>query len=312
VGEDYYLLAMAGGEVVAAIPAFLKRSEYGNVLNSLPFWGSNGGIIVKTSLPADEERSVKRSLLRSFYELAEQLKCVLSTIIVSPLEKDKVFYERHARAEFTDERIGQITILPDTPDPDKLLRLFESVRRRNIKKALKSGISCYQSNEPEAMEFLYNLHVENISTIGGLTKPPEFFEAVQNVLSHGSDYRLYIAEKDETPIAALLLFYYNRVVEYYIPAIVKDYRTFQPLSLLVFEAMLNAMRRGFKYWNWGGTWYIQTGVYDFKKRWGANDRPYRYYVKQHRDISNIKSLGKSDILKKYPYYYVIPFTELEN
>jgi hypothetical protein len=311
VGEDYYLLAMAGEEAVAAIPAFLKSSQYGNVLNSLPFWGSNGGIIVKTSLPADEERSVKRTLLQSFYELADQLECVLSTIIVSPLEKDQGFYEQYAKADFRDERIGQITILPDSPDANELLRLFESVRRRNIKKALKSGISCYQSNDPKAMKFLFELHVENISHIGGLTKPAEFFEAVQNVLAPGVDYRLYLAEKDRSPVAGLLLFYFNGTVEYYIPGVVSAYRTLQPLSLVIFEAMLDAIREGYKYWNWGGTWHSQKGVYDFKKRWGTEDFPYRYYIASHRNSSQIKSLSPSEIQAAYPYFYVLPFSQLE-
>jgi hypothetical protein len=311
VEEDYYLLGKAGREVVAAMPTFLKRGKYGNVLNSLPFWGSNGGVIVNPTLPPNEKKLLKRTLLQSFYDLANQLSCVLSTIIVSPLEEDPVFYEECTRAHYTDERIGQVTLLPESPEPEDLLGQFESVRRRNIRKAMKSGVTCHDDNTAEAMEFLYELHVENMSELGGLTKPREFFQVVRKVLKYGTDYRLYIAEKDDVPIAGLLLFYHNRTVEYYVPAVLRAYRTIQPLSLLVFASMLDAIREGYNCWNWGGTWHSQTGVYDFKKRWGAKDIPYGYYTTAYRDVSHIKSLSKPEILREYPYFYVMPFSKLE-
>ena len=30
------------------------------------------------------------------------------------------------------------------------------------------------------------------------------------------------------------------------------------------------MNKGFHYWNWGGTWQSQEGVYSFKNRWNVN------------------------------------------
>ena len=42
-------------------------------------------------------------------------------------------------------------------------------------------------------------------------------------------------------------------------------------SLLIFEVMLDAVEKNYEYWNCEGTWESQKGVYDFKKKWGAND-----------------------------------------
>jgi hypothetical protein len=312
VGEDCYLLGFHGKELIAAIPAFMRKNDHGNVINSLPFWGSNGGIIVRPDLSVEEIKSVKLTLLENFFDLAEELNCILSTIIVSPLEEDPDFYTEFAKADFIDGRIGQITVLPESPDPDKLLAFFEPVRRRNIRKALKSGLTFYHSDGAEDMEFLRGLHSENISAIGGLTKPSDFFKSVRSILRCDDDYRIYIAEKSGDPIAGLLVFYYNYTVEYYIPAVSSAYRTLQPLSYLVFQAMVDAIREGYKYWNWGGTWHSQKGVYDFKKRWGTKDLPYNYYIKIHSDISRVKSFDKSRILKEYPYFYVMPFSKLED
>ncbi len=69
--------------------------------------------------------------------------------------------------------------------------------------------------------------------------------------------------------------------------------------------MLEAIKIGYSNWNWGGTWESQKGVYDFKKRWNAKDFKYKYFTKIiNKDILNIP---QEEILKTYPYFYVLPF-----
>ena len=44
--QAHYLVAREGGEMRAALPCFLSAPGiYGAVLNSLPFYGSNGGVV---------------------------------------------------------------------------------------------------------------------------------------------------------------------------------------------------------------------------------------------------------------------------
>ena len=62
-------------------------------------------------------------------------------------------------------------------------------------------------------------------------------------------------------------------------------------------------------WNWGGTWKNQDGVYNFKKKWGAEDHIYKYYI--NYAAKNVKNKINRDILSKdYPFFYTIPFSEL--
>ena len=77
-----------------------------------------------------------------------------------------------------------------------------------------------------------------------------------------------IAEYENKVIAALLVFLYNQPAEYYTPVILNEYRPLQPMSGLIYQAMQEAITCGMKWWNWGGTWKSQDGVYRFKKSWG--------------------------------------------
>lgn len=305
--EDHYFLAIDDSDkIVGALPAFITRgAKHGSVLNSLPFYGSNGGIIEH-----EGSREVRIALLRAFDSFAEANKCVASTIITSPFEKDCEFYEHEATWSYRDERIGQITPLLQEVQHvgEELMNSFDGVRRRNIRKAVKSGIEVLEDSSMEAFEFLERVHRQNMAAIGGKAKPRIFLRNVPEFFAAGEDYRVYTASKDGSLIAALLLFRFNETVEYYMPAIVQEFRTFQPLSLIVFQAMQDAVRDGYKRWNWGGTWLSQQSLYQYKKRWGTEDRRYFYYTLVLDQ--KIQGMAREELLRDYPHFYVLPHSAL--
>jgi hypothetical protein len=307
--DDKYLVASdVNGNITGVLPTFIKKNKnYGNVLNSLPFYGSYGGII--------EHRGtveVRESLLNAFYSLAEENECVSSTLITSPFERNINYYETNLKFTYKNERIGQINELPDSGNAldNVLMKSFEEVRRRNIRKALKSAVEVKNEISLDVWEFLISTHKNNMKAIGGIAKPEHFFELIPDFFTWCTDYKIFTAYKDDQPIAALLLFYFNKTVEYFTPVVVDEYRTYQPLSLIVFEAIKDAVARGYRWWNWGGTWKNQTGVYNFKKKWGAKEYPYYYYVNVHE--KGITGLSKDVVLREYPYYYVLPFDRLND
>ena len=114
-----------------------------------------------------------------------------------------------------------------------------------------------------------------------------------------------MAEKGGEPIAALLVFYFNKTVEYFTPATIHEFRNDQPSALIIHEAMKAAAKDGYKYWNWGGTWESQEGVYDFKKRWGASDHRYEYFIQILDD--KVKEIPIQDLKVAFPNFYLYPY-----
>jgi hypothetical protein len=310
--EPIYLIAYETDRMVGALPSFIKHNaSYGNVLNSLPFYGSNGGMVVSNK--ASDTELVKHSLMDAFSEVAEPKSVVASTLISNPLDEASGFYEAHSHYTLRDERIGQITPLPtDWHNKEELQNLLMTMvhqKTRNcIRKAQKSNIVVCHSGSLETMHTLASLHRQNIEAIGGLYKPLSIFIAIREIFCYDKDYRVYLAQKDGVTVAALLVLFYNKTVEYYTPAALEDYRTYQPLSLLIYESMKDATQRGFKYWNWGGTWLTQKGVYFFKSRWGTKDKSYFYYTRVFDD--SLLRRSKEFLLQEYPHFYVVPFAHL--
>lgn len=304
VATDHYFIAKRNGTVIGVLPGFLSGGPYGPVLNSLPFYGSNGGLIT-----SDPEAA--RMLLNEWRRLCETASVAAATIITSPFERDTDWYELHADVTHRDSRIGQISALVPPGSPDvggALMDRYHQKTRNMVRKAEKSGVVVQNDRSDEAFTFLFETHLMNMKSIGGLAKPAQFFAEVRKIFEQGTDFRVYTASVGEQLVAAMLCFYFNKTVEYFTPVILEEWRSHQPLSLIIHQAMQDASRLGFENWNWGGTWLSQDGVYHFKKRWGSTDQPYYYYTSLRNQ--DLLKATKEEIVSGYPYFYVLPFDQL--
>jgi hypothetical protein len=303
----YDILAWQGGRLVGVLPLLARDGARGIVANSLPYYGSNGGCAIDPDHP--DPRAVRQALFAAFQQHARTNNWLASTLITSPWEEDLAFY-RESGAAFQDSRIGQLTSLevsPEAPVEDQLLARFHQKTRNLVRKALKGGFTLVDAWTPDAVEFLVATHEENMAAIGGQAKDRAFFQHLSEQFP-AAQRRLLTACLDGRPVASLLLLYFHRTVEYFTPVIQAEYRPQQPLSYLIFKAMCDAARAGYRWWNWGGTWNTQQGVYHFKSRWGAVDRPYHYFTYAHRDLAPLLGLGKAGLLEHYQYFYVLPFS----
>ena len=294
--ESEYLVAREGGEIRGVLPVMWASDEAGRVCNSLPFYGSHGGPIAGSS-------EAEEALMEAWNERATDGGTLAATMVANPFLDHEPPQAVH---ELTDERIGQVTALPGDESPDELMLLYSKNARRDVRRAERRGVEV--ERDPSRLPELWRLHQENMEAIGGLAKPERFFTELANRLEAGRDYELWVATKEGSLIAGLLVLYFNDVAEYWTPAVDAEHRADEPMALIVSEAMLDASRRGCRLWNWGGTWSSQDGVYRFKHKWGADDRPYRYFVQVNN--RSVLEATPEQLLERFPHFYVLPFTAL--
>ena len=293
--EDEYHVLIDKDEVRAILPILSKTGKFGKVFNSLPYYGAHGAILA-------ENEYYYQALLKKYDELTKTVAA--SCYIENPLFRDALKPEH----DYVSERVCLINTIKDLDSEELLMQSFESVRRRNVRKAIKENIQVRIDNSPDSLRFLYETHKINMEAIGGKVKEWDFFDSIDQFFTKNKDYNLYIAELNGKKIAALLLFYFNKSTEYYTPVIVEEYRNMQPLAIMVFRAMQDSVVRGFNYWNWGGNGIGLNSVYQFKKKWGAEDYLYNYYIK----INNRAILDASpeELSGEYDNFFVVPFDKL--
>jgi len=305
-GIPFYLIARKNNKIAGVLPYFkIDHQEFGTVINSLPWYGSHGGCYLKD----DSDSAVRKALLNEFKSIVNRSEVLTSTIIVTPTENRYIQqYIDILKIGIFDQRIGQINSLP-APGLDienRLMMSFKQKTRNLVRKSLKQSFTIEVSDADWAWQFLQTVHAENMSAIGAEPKPRSHYDAIRTKIPINQK-KLFVAKLNDKAVAALLLLYFNNTVEYLIPVIKRDYRPIQPLSFLIYYAMLDAVEIGFRWWNWGGTWISQKSLNHFKKGWGAADAPYTYLVKAQPDaVDTIKQHIKK-IAQSYPFYYIFPF-----
>jgi hypothetical protein len=311
--EDHYLLAFEGDQLVGALPCFLMNGPLGSVLNSLPFFGSHGSILLRPGASP----STSNALIVGMMELCRRRSAAFATVIDTPFLSNEEAFMRAMNFQYRDQRIGQFTPLPERGQAgdvsESLLALYHQKTRNIVRKALRSGLFFGYDQSQQTLDALYALHEANILGIGGIAKPKHFFDSIASQMQVDVDYRIYTARTEKGEIVcALMLLYFKDIVEYFVPATSKSWRSAQPLSALIHLAMCDAvLERSARIWNWGGTWLTQDGVYHFKSRWGTRDHPYHYYTRVFLDPQSLGGVDSQLLLQGYPWFYTVPFSILE-
>lgn len=294
--QPQYAVALREGRMVGALPLLALDGPFGRVLNSLPYFGSNGG-------PLTAEPEAEQALLTWYKDAAGDSTVAASTVIENPLSPSR----RKPVHDLTDVRIGQVTPLADGHGPreDILAGLKGSVRR-DVNKALRVGVEV--RTEGDALDDLQSLHVRSMSAIGAQVKSPEFFAAIPRHFRHGEDFNVYVARLAGEVVAALLVFYCGRSVDYYVPATSPDHRKMAPMAAILHQAMTDASRRGFEHWNWGGSWPSHESLQRFKASWGGVRAEYRYWTKVNEP--RLLASAPQTLLDAYAGFFVVPFSAL--
>lgn len=294
--KSNYLLAGTPSAPVGLLPMLVKEGPLGPVANALPFFGSHGAPVTEVG-----NESLVEDLLNVVESGIQDNRWAAVTLVENPL---KPIDERLVRGlrylRPIDERISQVTYWTDDP-PEDLEGLFHKfhVKHRNaIRKGLATGQEVRLTSSTEDWEYLISQHEIGIGRLGGMSKSREVFEALRKHLS--GLIRLHCGYTNGRRTAALLSLRYGSTIEYFVPVVDLEWRNSQVLPHLVAAVMLSDIQDGVSAWNWGGTWNAQSGVFRFKNRFGATNRPYRYF---HWCNGAVASAEPSYLLKSYPYWY---------
>lgn len=311
--DFFYVWLCENSSLVGYIPIVVQKVKFGKIANSLPFFGSHGGVISVNQI----SKNLAASLVEFFDDWTQREAITSFTIVENPTFDQPHFWRKFESGTnffraFSDERLSQITHLPCLEGgediDEKIMSLFHSKTRNMVRKSLRQDFSIQEDNSPQAFHELYQLHRQNMEEIGGKPKPWSVFEQIRNNFVAGQEFQIYRAKTNDGNTAGmLLLLFASKYIEYFTPVISPVNRSAQPMSFLIYSAMKSAvLGNQFRYWNWGGTWLSQDGVYRFKKRWGAQEKKYRYisWVRKSQCEDIVKNLDT--YIQQTPFFYICP------
>ncbi|MDP1878059.1 MAG: GNAT family N-acetyltransferase [Actinomycetota bacterium] len=298
-----------GGDLMATmVMASRDDDQVGRVLNSLPWFGSYGGVALAPGAPGQARTEV----LDGVRPLIDDPSVGFAAINLVPSEMAHISeYASVLSPRKVVPRRTQVTALPPGPAglEESLMDRFHPKARNAIRKGLGQGFRVDVQDTDEAWATLTALHAASMARVGGRAKSAETLRRLREHVPPGNR-RLALAHSQRGPVAALLTTRVGRTVEYLVPAVDEEFRATQALSALIWHEMLEASATGARWWNWGGTGWRQESLLSFKARLGGTVVDYATLVwcTDHalrilRDLGGTLPIGLLD-------YYLYPFSEL--
>ena len=304
------------GHLRAALPYVVCPNDtYGPVINSLPFFGSMGGLVAdlleKKAPEYPTARVWLQMLIAALIEKAQALRTVALNIICMPGDALESAYRALLQPDFEDRRTTYIFDHRSlcTNKGQAYLDRFAGRTRTALRKAMKQPFDVAATSRIEDFDAFYRTHRSNMSAMDGTPKPQRFYDAIC-ARRHDPRVALWVARQKGQFVSGALFFLYRHTVEYYMTALSPAYRSYQPQSLIIYTAMRHFAQNGFTHFNFGGTWPGQEGLQRFKAGWGTVAVPYRYLIKTWPGIESILAMTPAAIARQYPFFYVVPFDRL--
>lgn len=299
VGKPVYLAAYSGNELVGYLPVFSCESAVGPVWGSLPFFGPNAGVLCHAGADSPE---IHRALLKELMARAAEERA-LSCSINTPFMFDQF--------SVYDEMLpGAVVVEKFTQYLDLNTAEWQGSLRRNLQKANRSNIEVSADVTAERIDAFYSIYEQNCRERDIPLKPKRSVELLCETSRSSDRVRVYFAFRQGEMIGGLMVLASPLTVSYYIPCVLADARTLQPLVLLIDRAVQDARQRGNRYWNWESSPSRESGVYRFKQKWGSVEGLYRIYIQALCPVERLQELGERRISEYFPFYFVYPFDRL--
>lgn len=294
-----YFVVRNNNQLVGAIPAFIKKGIYGNIMNSIPYMGGYGGIVTNI-IDSSEKDEIYKYLLNGMLEYAKKIECILVTIVTSPFSDEIELYKKFFKPDYVHEKFMQYI------DLQKKFKYKRDIKRQ-INIAIENEIKICDNPSDENIKRFYTIHVKKMTELRAKIFPASFFEKVKEFMVPKNKAKFLFAEFKGKMVSGVLFVFHNNVIDYFISNSDSDFKNLYANSLLVDYAINWAKENGFRYWNWQSSRSKGDGVYLYKSRWGGEDGIHYYLTKVLGDISPLKIAGLEAVREEYKWYFVLPY-----
>ena len=164
--------------------------------------------------------------------------------------------------------------------PDVWKRLDKGSIRWAITKSKKSNVSVDITNDTESLKQFYELNCITKKELGVPCHPWNFFENL--FTNFGENVSLYSARYDSQIIGGGIMTRFKDSVLYGYGAADPHYLKMHPYNAFIWKSIEDACISGGKNFDFGRTSYENTGLIQFKKKWGTVEKKltYSYYPRQ--------------------------------
>ena len=159
---------------------------------------------------------------------------------------------------------------------EKITDRIHHSHRRNIKTASDHNVQIKFGRSLEDIQIFYSLHLQTRQRQGVPIQPYHYFELLHRKLIEQGLGFVLLAYESGRCLAGAIFLHWNHTLTYKYGASTSDGLHLRPNHLIFWKAIQWGCDNGFTNLDLGRTSIENTGLRDFKSRWGAQETPLLY------------------------------------
>jgi predicted N-acyltransferase len=285
------------GTLLAAVPAFIKRSSIGSIMMSIPFPDTYGGVIVRIGVDIELAYSI---ILRGLVEQAVRRGASALEIGQSVFRSDLELYLQYLQPDEVVPVSYEYTELGT--DPFERLTSHRRYFRRRLQKAYETGVTISTTTDLDILKQWYHEILRSrYNDIGGKLPRFKLYQAVFERLQPKGMAKLFCAWQNTYLIGGGMLLLSRFSANMYERTVVTNALKTGACVLLDYCAINAAIQHGCKYYDWA---YSPTpGVRQYKEQWGALGGIRYHFVKLISVTMNRFLEIREAIGRESPHYF---------
>lgn len=303
--EPYLLLAREADRPVGALPLYLYKGKYGNIMTSVPQPGPHGGITAAEDVT--DQDGTYRSLINAALELSREKSCCILSIITNPFLQDAERCRQYLQPEYALENFTQYIPLNEIFDADGVAgyQKKRTIVKRKLMQAESAGLEVREGSEKEFGQW-YDIHERRHREVGAQPLERGLFQNIIEKalpLGHAKFLLVYYNEK---VIGGCIYICNRHICDAFLMSADSEYIELGTNYVLTHAALTWAYKTGRQIFNWQSSPSRQSGVYEFKRKWDSKEVPYYFYSRVVGDIEPILNGAYHEVRSAYKNHFILP------
>ncbi len=301
--EAWQLVCHDDGNVAGWLTYTISRSDLGVVVSSLPYLPYGG--------PVSNDRAIEEVLLGALVDEARALGADVVSVASHPLMGREALARWQAALKVTHSFDNFVQLQSLARHPVEVMKSrSRAAFNRKFRRAEDAGVTVCLAESAEDVEAWLEIYRCRFDEIGGRPYPPDFFRFVfRDELLRKQSVQLWLAKIDKKVIGGTWIFMGSQCADYFASAFDSGFNDCYPSTLVMNVVFQSLVARSIPVLNWQSS-PGRGGVYEFKRRWGAEEGSHAYHSVLLNSTSRILQASPQAIGDNFPFRFVVPFSVL--
>lgn len=293
-----------------AKPVLIVKKD-NSISAGIPFFNHNS-LITGSKLSSITSAQFCNPLVSNINELTELLNFTQSYAIKNKIKHIEI--KTTDDFEYLDNTLGipesdycTYTLSLESPYEEIEKSFHKSCIVRPLKKAYKNNLRMIIGSSIEDVKIFYSFYEAMRKENGLIPQPFDFFKNLWDELSPRDSCEIFHAENNGKIISSVFNLMYKQTYIYEYGATDSAYSDLHPSHFLLDNSIKSAISKNYKVFDFGRTENSNTGLMDFKRRWGTSMVKLNYYhLPPNENISAFDNKIVKNFISRIIYYTPTP------